>query len=93
MLFMVYKKTQGRCLSYLYIFLFYFKLVFITFYIKDHYTIRMCDSTIIFKLFYNVISPFITTKSTTKSRYIYSIFFSYIRIYYSFICMDLYDYR
>ena len=37
--------------------------VFIKFYIKDHCTMRMFNSIIIIKLFYNVIFLFITTLS------------------------------
>ena len=39
------------------------KFVFITFYSKDHCTIRMFNSIIIIKLFYNMIFLFITTLS------------------------------
>ena len=49
-------------LIYTYLYLI-FIFVFITFYIKDHYTIRMFNSIIIIKLFYNVIFLSITTLS------------------------------
>ena len=53
-----------------------FIIIFITFYIKDHYNIRMFNSIII-KLFYNMISLFITILSQ-------DMFIAYVLFLYSY---------
>ena len=65
---------------------FIFKSVFITFYIKDHYTIRMFSRLIIIKLFYNVIFLFITTLIQDIFIVYCFIYICIFEFYYLYVC-------